>query len=189
MFTEKDEGKKSEAPVNSVSTAILAKILEERVKEKLTQRHCSTCSCDNKIDEPNTEQNECHSSQTEFCDKRIRAHTKSSKHSTIKSSTSLLSESELTSYFDNTISIPDSSDNGLKLTTAKSRLCSVRLQEGSKNILLDNVATPNSNPVLYKSRSSSSEYDEPLVHSQKSTDRNTHVNEHTHILISDEEII
>jgi len=173
--------------MNSVSTAILAKILEEKVKEKLSQRHCSTCSCENTMDTPNADQTEYHSTQTESSDKRTRP--KCSKRSTSKNSDSLLSESELTSYFDSAVSIPDCVDNGLKLTTAKSRLCSVRLQEGSKNILLDNVATPYSNPVLYKSRSSSSEYDEPLVHSQKLADRNVHANEHTRILISDEEII
>lgn len=185
FFLEKDEGKKSrddDTSMNSVSTEILAKILEEKVKEKLSQRHCSTCSCDNNMDPPNADQTE-----TESSDKRTRA--KCSKRLTTKNSDSLLSESELTTYFDNAVSIPDCVDNGLKLTTAKSRLCSVRLQEGSKNILLDNVAAPYSNPVLYKSRSSSSEYDEPLVHSQKLTDRNVHATEHTRILISDEEII
>lgn len=91
-------------------------------------------------------------------------------------------------FFDSAVSVSESSDNGLKLS-AKSRLCSVRLQEGSNNILLDNAATPYTGPVLYKSRSSSSEYDEPLVHTQKLADRNIHTNEHTRILISDEEII
>lgn len=142
------------------------------------------------MDEPNnTDQIEyLSSSQSESSDKRTRP--KFDKRLATKNSDSLLSsESELASYFDNTTSVPDSSDNGLKLTAVKSRLCSVRLQEGSKNILLDNVATPYSNPVLYKSRSSSSEYDEPLVHSQKLADRNAHINEHTRILIQDEEII
>jgi len=108
---------------------------------------------------------------------------------TTKSSESLISEPELSSYFENSVSLTDSSDSsGLKLS-ARSRLCSVRLQEGSNNILLDNAATPYTGPVLYKSRSSSGEYDEPLVHSQKLVDRNIHANEHTRILISDEEII
>lgn len=70
--------------------------------------------------------------------------------------------------------------------SARSRVCSVRLQEGSNNILLDNAGGPYTGPVLYKSRSSSGEYEEPLVHSQKMMDRNEHS---TRILISDEEIV
>lgn len=176
--------------VNSVSASILAKVLEERVKERLTQRHCYTCSCASKNNDPNTEQQECPSPQTNSSEKRSsRTLTKCIKRPTAtKSSESLLSESDLSSYFDNSLSIPDSSDNGLKLS-ARSRICSVRLQEGSNNILLDNAATPFTGPVLYKSRSSSGEYDEPLVHAQKLLDRNMHANENTRILISDEEII
>lgn len=176
-------------PVNSVSAAILAKVLEKRVQERLTHRHCLTCSCSTKSIDSNTDQLECLSTQADPCDKRIRSLNKCSKRSTAtKSSESLLSESDLALSFDNSVSITDSSDYGVKLS-ARSRLCSVRLQEGSNNILLDNAATPYSGPVLYKSRSSSGEYDEPLVHSQKLTERNILTNEHTRILISDEEII
>lgn len=176
--------------MNNVSASILAKVLEERVKERLTQRHCYTCSCNNKNNDLNAEQQECPSPQTDSSEKQSsRTLTKCSKRpTTAKSSESLVSESDLTSYFDNSLSISDSSDNGLKLT-ARSRVCSVRLQEGSNNILLDNAATPFTGPVLYKSRSSSGEYDEPLVHSQKLVDRSLHTNENTRILISDEEII
>lgn len=67
---------------------------------------------------------------------------------------------------------------------ARSRLCSVRLQEGSNNILLDNSAAPG--PILYKSRSESDECNEPLVHL---SDRHIHTNKNARILISDEEII
>lgn len=179
----------STQPVNSVSAAILAKVLEERVKERLTQRHCFTCSCSNKSGDPTTDQQEFSLSHSDSYDKRVRTLPKCSKRSTTtQSSESLASESELTSCFDNSVSVAESSDSGLKLL-ARSRLCSVRLQEGSKNILLDNAATPYTGPVLYKSRSSSGEYDKPLVHSQKVMDRSMHVNEHTRILISDEEII
>lgn len=196
FFVDKDttkfkdvEEEECSQPVNNVSAAILAKCLEERVNERLIQRHCCTCSCTYKSGDSITDQQECLSPQIDSSDKRARKLSKCSKRPiTTKSSESLVSESDLTSYFDNSVSILDSSENGLKLT-ARSRLCSVRLQEGSKNILLDNAATPYSGPVLYKSRSSSGEYEEPLVHSQKYVDRNMHINEHTHILISDEEII
>lgn len=171
-------------PVNNVSAVILAKVLEKRVQECLTQRHCLTCSCSNKSIDSNTNQLECISTQADSCDKRIPTLSKYSNLTATKSSESLLSESDLTLNFDNS----DSSDCGVKLS-ARSRLCSVRLQEGSNNILLDNAATPYSGPVLYKNRSSSGEYDEPLVHSQKIVDRNILTNEHTRILISDEEII
>lgn len=183
-----DEG--STQPVNSVSAGILAKVLEERVKERLTQRHCLTCSCSNKSGDSNTDQYECPSPKSDSYDKRVRTLPKCSKRPTsTKSSESLVSESDLTSYFDNSVSVTDPFDSGLKLSSRSSRVCSVRLQEGSKNILLDNAASPYSGPVLYKSRSSSSEYDKPLVHSQKVVDRNMHTNEHTRIMISDEEII
>ena len=43
------------------------------------------------------------------------------------------------------------------------RHCSVRMQAGSSNILLDNVVDPYT-PILYKSRNS----DDPLVHSPRS---------------------
>ncbi|CAI6355792.1 unnamed protein product [Macrosiphum euphorbiae] len=189
LKSSRDTEEGSSQPVNSVSAAILAKVLEERVKERLTQRHCSTCSCANKTGDPNTDQQECHSPQTDSADKRMRTLTKYSKRPmTAKSSESLVSEPELSSYFENSVSLTDSSDSGLKLS-ARSRLCSVRLQEGSNNILLDNAATPYTGPILYKSRSSSGEYDEPLVHAQKLVDRNIHANEHTRIMISDEEII
>lgn len=125
--------------------------------------------------------------QTDSTEKRSRPLSNFSKRSTTISSESLVSEPDLT-FFDNAVSITESSDSGLKLT-AKSRICSVRLQKGSNNILLDNAASPYSGPVLYKSRSSSSEYDEPLVHSQKMAERNIHSNETTRIVISDEEII
>ncbi|XP_025191111.1 uncharacterized protein LOC112591478 isoform X2 [Melanaphis sacchari] len=165
--SSRDAEEGSAQPVNNVSAAILAKVLEERVKDRLTQRHCSTCSCANKSGDFNPDQQECHSPLTDSSNKRGRAFTKHSKQP---------------------MTTKNSSDSGLKLST-RSRLCSVRLQEGSNNILLDNAATPYTGPVLYKSRSSSGEYDEPLVHSQKLVDRNIHVNEHTRILISDEEII
>ncbi|VVC29767.1 Hypothetical protein CINCED_3A016407 [Cinara cedri] len=173
-------------PITNVSAAILAKVLEERVKERLTQRHCFTCSCTIK----NTDQHEYPSSQTDSSEKRARSLNKYSKRpvTTTKSSESLSSESDLASYFDTTTSITESSDNGPKLS-ARSRLCSVRLQEGSNNILLENCGMPYTGPVLYRSISSSMEYDEPLIHSQKSIDRNTHPNEQTRILLSDEEII
>lgn len=188
--SSKDIEEGSTQSVNSVSASILAKVLEERVNERLTQRHCFTCSCAIKSNDPNSEQQNCPSPQTNSSEKRLsRTLTKCSKRpTTTKSSESLVSESDLTSYFDNSLSISDSSDNGLKLS-ARSRICSVRLQEGSNNILLDNASTTFTGPVLYKSRSSSGEYDEPLVHSQKLVDRNMHANENTRILISDEEII
>ncbi|XP_025416499.1 uncharacterized protein LOC112687721 isoform X2 [Sipha flava] len=190
LKSSRDIEEGSTQSVNNVSASILAKVLEERVKERLTQRHCYTCSCNIKNNDSNTEQQECPSPQTDSSEKRSsRTLTKCSKRpNSAKSSESLASESDLTSNFDNSLSISDSSDNGLKLT-ARSRICSVRLQEGSNNILLDNAATPFTGPVLYKSRSSSSEYDEPLVHSQKLMDRSLHANENTCILISDEEII
>lgn len=180
-----EEGPSSQ-PITNVSAAILAKVLEERVKERLTQRHCFTCSCTIK----NTDQHEYTSPQTDSSDKRSRPLNKCSKRSvtTTKSSESLSSESDLASCFDSSISITDSSDNGPKLS-ARSRLCSVRLQEGSNNILLENSAMPYTGPVLYRSISSSGEFDEPLVHSQKLLDRNAHPNEQTRILLSDEEII
>lgn len=163
--------------------------MEERVKERLTQRHCTTCSCSTKGVDPSTNQRESPSPPIDPSEKRVRALSKYNKrHTPTKSSESLVSESDLTSYFDNSLSIADSSDSGLKLS-ARSRVCSVRLQEGSNNILLDNAATPYSGPVLYKSRSSSGEFDEPLVHSQKLAERITLANDHTRILISDEEII
>ncbi len=36
---------KQNAPVDIVSAAIMAKILKEREKERLTAKHCQTCSC------------------------------------------------------------------------------------------------------------------------------------------------
>ncbi|XP_050526745.1 uncharacterized protein LOC126897286 [Daktulosphaira vitifoliae] len=174
----------TQPPVNSVSAAIIAKVLEERIKERLTQRHCSSCSCETKNE---TEHFNNALPCSEFSEKR-RSYVRHSKRYSNKSSESPISEPDLI-HFDNTMSIGDSSESGSKLHVARSRLCSVRLQEGSNNILLDNAATPYSGPILYKSRSSSGEFDEPLVHSQKSIDRNSHINEHTRILISDEEII
>lgn len=47
------------------------------------------------------------------------------------------------------------------------RLCSVRLQLGSNNILLDNAAQFSS-PVLYKRRSCNNDLSEPSVHASKS---------------------
>ncbi|XP_050438996.1 uncharacterized protein LOC126844675 isoform X2 [Adelges cooleyi] len=174
----------SQPPVNNVSAAILAKVLEQRVKERITQRHCTTCSCTPKNDPEHTDSS---LSQSDFSDKR-RTYSKNSKRHSNKSSESLTSEPDLM-HFDNTMSIGEISESGTKLPVARSRICSVRLQEGSNNILLDNASMPYAAPVLYKSRSSSGEYDEPLVHSQKHIDRNIHSNEHTRILISDEEII
>lgn len=43
------------------------------------------------------------------------------------------------------------------------RLCAVRLQPGSNNILLDNVAQFSS-PILYKRRSCNNDLTEPSVH-------------------------
>lgn len=33
------------APVDIVSAAIMAKVLKEREKERLTRKHCQTCTC------------------------------------------------------------------------------------------------------------------------------------------------
>lgn len=176
---------------SSVPAAVLAKVLEERVKERLAQRHCYTCLCANKNGDLNIDQQKCNTSLTDSSERRASMLTKNTKKPmSTKSSESLTSELDMTSSgFDYLAPTSDSSDNGLKLS-ARSRVCSVRLQEGSNNILLDNAAAPYSSPVLYKSRSSSGEFDEPLVHSQKLIDRNAHANEHTtRILISDDEIV
>lgn len=188
LFLDKDNKQKDvEEEQNNVPAIILAKVLEERVKERLTHRHCYSCSCNSKNNDSHTNQKGCSLSQNDLSDKRVRSTlTKSSKKScSTKSSESLTSESDLPPCFDQSMSITDSFDNGMKLS-ARSRVCSVRLQEGSNNILLDNAGGSYTGPILYKSRSSSGEYEEPLVHSQKMMDRNEHS---TRILISDEEIV
>lgn len=162
----------------------MAKVLEERVQERLAVRHCYSCSCNNQNSEYNAHQNV---SQTDLSEKQVRPFTKNIKKPTISKVFESLTTNEMDqlSCIENIVSF-DSSDNGPKLS-ARSRVCSVRLQEGSNNILLDNAGGSYSSPVLYKSRSSSGEFDEPLlVHSQKLVDRNEHT---TRILISDEEII
>lgn len=128
----------------------MAKVLEDNVKERLI-----------------------HQQDTNLSDKRSHFLTKSKKKPiATNSSENLLPNSDLTSSFDN-VSIAESSDNGTK-TTSRSRPCSVRLQEGSKNILLDNTS---SGPILYKSRLEN----DSLINF---LDQN-----HTKIMISDEEII
>lgn len=161
----------------------MAKVLEERVQERLTERHCYSCSCNNKNSGLNPNQSLSH---IDLSEKQVHPFTKNiKKPGSSKNFESLTSEPDHLSCVENSVSV-DSSDNGLKLS-ARSRVCSVRLQEGSNSILLDNAGGLYSSPVLYKSRSSSGEYDEPLlVHSQKLVDRNEHT---TRVLISDEEII
>ncbi|CAH0390762.1 unnamed protein product [Bemisia tabaci] len=250
-------GKPPQSPVDIVSAAIMAKVLEERERERASPKHCRTCFCSSR-----SSQNKC--TQTDENDilfftsfdfdnkavmkngsdsyknpsfdsfeaapKLTRPGIKFSKRDSSKSGFSVskisqqpsnLSSSdekliqEINSSCNNCnnnninngkqkecsigVTIPSadkfsdsdndspstscnlisfdnsslsSSENCKENTSTKvspvgPRLCSVRVQAGSHNILLDNAVNPYSTPVLYRSRFFN-DATEPLVHSSRS---------------------
>lgn len=139
--TENDDNH-NQQPVDIVSAAIMAKVLEERERERSMIKHCDSCTCANKT---------------------IRIVTETTHHSVaVQTSENFSCNNSASSSL---INLSDASHHRLcdkssptfeisaKENTKGPRYCSMRLQSGSKNILLDNVHS-NVAPVLYTRQNS-----------------------------------
>ncbi|XP_046676295.1 uncharacterized protein LOC124364677 [Homalodisca vitripennis] len=183
-----DEKHCKQGTLDIVSAAIMAKVLEEREKERAQTRHCESCTC------PIIGVTQHVSTQTiavETCDKCLNTGTGQSKEEQglVGRSSSPMSvrgkapdkpcdfttlaaerlgrrgweRAEKDSCVREGVLVNlDTSDESEPDRPRGPRHCSVRLQAGSSNILLDNVVNSSYTPVLYKSRP------DALVHSPRS---------------------
>lgn len=151
----------NQQPVDIVSAAIMAKVLEERERERSMIKHCDSCTCANKTIKIVSE-NAHHSVAVQTNDNL----------SDNSASSSLINLSEISHHRLCDKSSPSfdisAKDN---LSIKGPRYCSMRLQTGSKNILLDN-AHSNVAPVLYTRQSSQKNKKEDAIraHSCSSDD-------------------
>lgn len=137
------ESENDNQSVDIVSAAIMAKVLEERERERSMIKHCDSCTCANK-----TLKIIC-----EDTHHTVGVQT-SDNFSDNSTSSSLINLSEISHHRLCDKSSPtfevSAKDNN---TSVKGpRYCSMRVQTGSKNILLDN-AHSNVAPVLYTRQS------------------------------------
>lgn len=137
------ESENENPAVDIVSAAIMAKVLEERERERSMIKHCDSCTCANKT---------------------IKIISENTHHTVGVQTAEILSDNSTSSSLINLSEIShhrlcDKSSSTFE-TSAKDnislkgpRYCSMRLQTGSKNILLDN-AHSNVAPVLYTRQNS-----------------------------------
>ncbi|KAK7580634.1 hypothetical protein V9T40_001263 [Parthenolecanium corni] len=185
---------KQNAPVDIVSAAIMAKILKEREKERSTSKHCQTCSCslisyDNKscqTDDVPTIDDSCNNNVVVDTINEVALRNRGEKPEPVSSAMKQEPQDliDLNGYnsddnyqFFKTIRRQGSQreeaardlisfESSSPDTVKGPRPCSVRLQPGSNNILLDNAAHFSS-PILYKRRPGHVDLSEPSVHRVK----------------------
>lgn len=136
-----NEEKSSCQPVDIVSAAIMAKILEERERERSQMKHCATCSC-----------------RKSKCTKSTQTLTDLSCSELCFSPPSALRSREGRKVAEGILVNlePTSEDD---LISFGPRQCSLRVQAGSSSVVVGGGASP----VVYRSRGS-----DPLVHSPTS---------------------
>ncbi|XP_054284097.1 uncharacterized protein LOC129001000 [Macrosteles quadrilineatus] len=173
-----EEKQCKQGSVDIVSAAIMAKILEEREKERAHTKHCESCTC------PiiGATQNVATQTTVQMSDKCLNTGSdivmRSSSPMSVRGKavetkncdfTTLAAErlgrrkwERENSVREGVLVNLDTSDESEETDKPRGpRHCSVRLQAGTSNILLDNVVDSYT-PVLYKSRP------DALVHSPRS---------------------
>lgn len=147
------ENENENQSVDIVSAAIMAKVLEERERERSMIKHCDTCTCSTKnIRIINENSQHSIGVQTSYNNLNLNSDNSTTSSLINLSSNEQHSPKILQTHhrlcdkssptFDNNNSAKETA--GLK----GPRYCSMRMQSGSKNILLDN-AHSNVAPVLY----------------------------------------
>lgn len=141
------ENESENQPVDIVSAAIMAKVLEERERERSMIKHCDTCTCSNK--------NLRIINETTHHTIGVQTNENLSNNSSTSSSLINLSSNDSMRAVQGHHRLCDKSSPTFDANANKDaaalkgpRYCSMRVQSGSKNILLDN-AHSNVAPVLY----------------------------------------
>ncbi|KAL1124533.1 hypothetical protein AAG570_001159, partial [Ranatra chinensis] len=137
-------------PVDIVSAAIMAKVLEERERERAQTKHCDTCTC------PAISNKQSKGTQTT---EQVRDNSRHCRTPATSGALNVKSSRNLVQ----TEKPPPQPTSEQPPRLAGPRHCSVRMQVGTNNILLDNIVSPYTTPVLYKSRNA-----DPLVHAPRS---------------------
>ena len=149
LFLDKDtnnEEKNNSQPVDIVSAAIMAKILEERERERSQAKHCGTCTC-RKVKCTKSTQTLTDLTCSEVC---FNPPPPSSGGGLRIREGRRVAEGILVNLE------PPAEDD---LISFGPRQCSLRVQPGSSSVLVGGSVAP----VIYRSRNS-----DPLVHAPRS---------------------